>query len=258
MEFGIATLSVIPVRSKPGHEYELVNQLLFGETYTIDESQGKWLRITSDYDNYSGWINEKQNNFITEQQFKSYRTSVKYITAELVQTISNNSKSFPVLMGSTLYEFDGMNCKLLKENYVYAGQVIIQSSENKKPELIKKLALKFLNAPYLWGGRTAFGIDCSGFTQVVFKVGGINLPRDAYQQAEHGKTINFIYEAKEGDLAFFDNEEERITHTGIISGENEIIHASGKVRSDTIDHHGIFNKELKKYTHKLRIIKRMI
>jgi cell wall-associated NlpC family hydrolase len=258
MQFGVTTLSVVPVRSKPAHEAEQVTQLLFGDIYTIEETHGNWLRIHIAFDGYTGWIHTLQGTIITEQQYKTLSKASYAVAAELVQTISSNGKSFPVMMGSILYDFDGMNCKLLKENYVYSGQAVKQNGENRKSDLIKKLAVKFLNAPYLWGGKTAFGVDCSGFTQTVYKTAGIHLPRDAYQQAEKGKTVNFIFEAKVGDLLFFDNEEGRITHTGIYLHENTLIHASGMVRIDAVDHHGIFNRDLKKYTHKLRIIKRLL
>jgi cell wall-associated NlpC family hydrolase len=151
-----------------------------------------------------------------------------------------------------------MNFKLGKEKFVYSGQAINEKSDLLNGEHIRKFALKFLHAPYQWGGRSPFGIDCSGLTQIVFKLYGVNLPRDAYQQSELGKTLHFINEAREGDIAFFDNEDEKITHTGIILNNDQIIHASGSVRIDNIDHYGIYNKELKKYTHKLRIIKRVL
>jgi gamma-D-glutamyl-L-lysine dipeptidyl-peptidase len=115
-----------------------------------------------------------------------------------------------------------------------------------------------LNSPYLWGGKTPFGIDCSGFTQMAYKLAGIKLRRDAWQQAEQGHTINLLEETEPGDLAFFDNDEGNIVHVGIILRDHKIIHAAGKVRIDSIDHYGINNKELKKYTHKLRLIKRMV
>lgn len=161
-------------------------------------------------------------------------------------------------MGSTLYAFDGMNFKIGKEKFVYAGQAVHEDVDTLHGEHIRRFALKFLHAPYQWGGRSPFGIDCSGFTQVVFKLYGTTLPRDAYQQAELGKTLNFIHEAREGDLAFFDDEDGKITHVGIVIPDGKIIHASGKVRIDTLDHHGIYNHEEKKYTHTLRILKRVI
>ena len=116
----------------------------------------------------------------------------------------------------------------------------------------------YLNAPYLWGGKTPFGIDCSGFTQMVYKLNGYKIHRDASQQALEGEPLSFIEESEVGDLAFFDNDEGNIIHVGIIMENNYIIHASGKVRIDRLDHLGIYNPELKKHTHKLRVIKKII
>jgi len=110
----------------------------------------------------------------------------------------------------------------------------------------------------LWGGRSPFGIDCSGFTQMVYKLCGMPLKRDAWMQAEQGQDIHLLDETQPGDLAFFDNEEGRIIHVGILTTKNRIIHASGKVRLDSIDHQGIFNSETKRYTHNLRLLKRLI
>ena len=118
-------------------------------------------------------------------------------------------------------------------------------------------ALLYLNAPYLWGGRTHFGIDCSGFTQMVYKLNGHKLLRDASQQATQGEPLSFIEESEPGDLAFFDNEEGTITHVGIMMADHHIIHAHGQVRIDHMDHTGIYNAELKKHTHKLRVIKKI-
>ena len=148
-----------------------------------------------------------------------------------------------------------MNFKIAKEKFIYNGQAI--QSEAKSSVLLERVAMRYLNAPYLWGGRSPFGIDCSGFTQMVFKFTGIKLLRDAYLQAEQGTVINFIEESQPGDLAFFTNEEGRITHVGIILKDQQIIHASGKVRIDKIDHFGIYSATQKKYSHQLKIIKRM-
>ena len=136
------------------------------------------------------------------------------------------------------------SCKALKE-------------KTQRPKLIED-AYMYLNAPYLWGGKGPFGIDCSGFVQVVFRLNGILLPRDAYQQADIGDTLSFVEEGQAGDLAFFDNENGKITHVGILNDAQHIIHASGKVRIDRIDHQGIFHEENGTYTHRLRLLKRII
>jgi cell wall-associated NlpC family hydrolase len=258
MHYGIAFQSVIPVRTSAAHEAEQSTQLLFGEMYSVQEEREDWMRITTVFDQYSGWIHRKQHHPLTTAEADKLLKSQKSVAAELVQTISNNDRSFPILMGSTLYDFDGMNFRIGKEKFVYAGQAVNEESGLLHGEHIRRFAMKFLHAPYLWGGRNPFGIDCSGFSQIVFKLYGITLPRDAYQQADMGKTLHFIHEAREGDLAFFDNEDGKITHVGILLGNDQIIHASGCVRVDIIDHYGIFNREVKKYTHKLRILKRVV
>ena len=121
-----------------------------------------------------------------------------------------------------------------------------------------RTAKEFLNAPYLWGGKSFFGVDCSGFTQLVYKVNNVKLPRDAYQQAEVGEALSFVEESQPGDLAFFENAEGRIIHVGIMLDDQKIIHASGKVRIDTLDSTGIFNQEMNKHTHKLRFVKSIL
>lgn len=183
MYHGIAFQSLIPVRSKPDHAAEQVTQLLFGELYVVHEQKENWLRIKTDFDSYSGWIHEKQHRGLSETELEKLQKSTRSVAAELVFTITNNDKSFPILIGSTLYDFDGMNFKLGKEKFVYSGQAINEKSDLLNGEHIRKFALKFLHAPYQWGGRSPFGIDCSGLTQIVFKLYGVNLPRDAYQQS---------------------------------------------------------------------------
>lgn len=257
-DYGIASLSLIPVRLKPAHNSEMVSQLLYGETYTVTEYQDDWLRIEMHYDNYIGFIPKSLHTHITKQWFHHIENAKNWYAGEIVQMVTNHNTTFPILIGSSLHEFDGLNYKIGKEQLVYAGNVIPESDDFRQFEFIKKISKKFLNAPYQWGGRSPFGIDCSGFVQVVFKLCSIRLPRDAYQQAEHGRTINFIYEALPGDLCFFDNTQGKIIHVGILYPDQKIMHASGKVRIDTIDHFGIFNSDQKKYTHKLRIIKRLL
>jgi cell wall-associated NlpC family hydrolase len=139
--------------------------------------------------------------------------------------------------------------------YLFEGGSI--NDKREKANLVKT-ALLYLNAPYLWGGKTPFGIDCSGFTQMVYKINGYRLPRNAFDQVSQGDSLSFIEESEPGDLVFFDNEEGTIDHVGIIMENNYIIHAHGKIRIDRIDHTGIFNTETGNYTHALRVIKKII
>lgn len=255
MKYGIALLSQIPVRSEPAHRSEQVSQLLFGETFTVTDSKEDWVKITCTDDNYEGWISAAQFNDLSERDFDSINTGNLGMALDLASNASSTVHSVPVVAGSTLPGFDGMNFKIGKEKFIYNGQALLH--DNRNPAVLERVALRYLNAPYQWGGRSPFGIDCSGFTQIVFKFCGIALKRDAYLQAEQGSAVNFIEETQTGDLAFFTNDENRIVHVGIVLKDQRIIHASGKVRIDKLDHFGIYNAEAKKYTHQLKVLKRL-
>lgn len=262
MEFGICLQSVVPVRSGPNDRDEMVTQLMFGDLVVVNSKKNSWQAIRSIYDNYEGWVDEKQIVQIDEGEFNRLKNIEPYFVTDLVEVIQNSSTKelIPVLMGSTLRKTDTDNYSVSGTDYIYTGRLtnVLQESGNIKVSSIVEFALSYLNAPYLWGGKSPFGIDCSGFVQVVFMMHGINLPRDASQQAESGENVSLLDEAQAGDLLFFDNDEGSITHVGILMQDNKIIHASGKVRIDMIDHQGIYNTEVKKYTHNLRLIKRIL
>lgn len=246
--YAVCKLSQIPIRSESKDSSEMISQLLFGECVELLEKEDNWIKIRCIYDSYEGWIDEKQvlpTDGIIEANHLSFQLS---------HSCTFEGNHYPICLGASLPNFDGLNFKIDKKKYVFNGQTLeISKSHTSR---IRKIALQYLNAPYLWGGRSPFGIDCSGYTQMVFKFLGIKLPRDAYQQVELGATLNFASEAKLGDLAYF-GDEERITHVGIVLENQTIIHASGQVRIDTIDHVGIYNAAAKKYTHKLKTIKRL-
>lgn len=248
MRYAYCNLSAAPLRKEADDRSEMISQLLFGETCSIINSKENWTNIKCSIDGYEAWIDSKQ---ITET---NKLLESKHTVFELAHTYIFKDFHIPILLGSSLPNFDGLNFKIENEKYLFQGISLENNLSNL--ENIRKIALKYLHAPYLWGGRSPFGIDCSGLTQMVYKFLGINLPRDAYQQAEIGINIGFVEESKVGDLAFF-GKEEKITHVGILIGKNEILHASGKVRIDTIDHFGIYNQETSKYTHKLKTIKRI-
>jgi len=257
MSFGICTLSVVPCRKEPASTSEMVTQLLFGETYQVIEAREDWILIETTFDNYPCWISAKQHNAMSDKEFKSINQS--FLSSELIQLISdsNTNTSFPLTIGATLFNLTNGNCNLSQNQFSFDGQ-FIDTTQKKSVNDLTQTAFMFLNAPYLWGGRSPFGIDCSGFTQLVYKLNGYKLPRDASQQVELGSPLSFVEEAEPGDLAFFDNEEGNIVHVGIILDNQQIIHASGSVRIDKFDHYGIFHSENKKYSHMLRVIKKVI
>jgi gamma-D-glutamyl-L-lysine dipeptidyl-peptidase len=239
MNFGICNLSIVPCRREPSDKSELVTQLLFGDHFWIMETQGSWCKIKIAYDDYECWIDKKQFQPIAQQTYDILSATDIFCTNELVQVITNGE------------------CIIENQTYLYDGAYINGHLPFTKTGIVET-AMMYLNSPYLWGGKTPFGIDCSGLTQIVYKLNGIKLLRDASQQATQGETLSFVEEAEPGDLAFFDNEEGHIVHVGIVMEDNKIIHASGKVRIDGFDHHGIFNTDRKNYSHQLRLLKRIV
>ncbi|MFI5135903.1 MAG: C40 family peptidase, partial [Chitinophagales bacterium] len=216
----------------------------------------QWLRIHTHADDCEGWIDEKQIVRLDPNQFKATQQS-SFCLTDLTATAFSKSGSLILVIGSSLPNYSNQHFTINGEDYQTDGDVT-QTDNRDLSNRISWNALKFAGMPYLWGGRSLFGMDCSGFTNVVFKLSGIKLRRDAWQQSEQGILVSFIDQTRPGDLAFFQNEENRITHVGIILENHKIIHASGKVRIDTIDHYGIYNEEQKRYTHQLRLLKRII
>ncbi len=256
MQYGICNLSIIPVRIEPNDTTEMVSQVLFGEHFKVLELRKNWSKIRVAFDNYEGWIDNKQYEQISEETYSTLESSDLTQAGELIDFATDKNNQFStVCMGSNLPFYDSKTLVLNTTKFQYDGAIL--NSKIPKNSIID-IAYKFLNTPYLWGGKTPFGIDCSGFTQMVYKLCGYKLLRDASQQATQGDVLSFIEESEPGDLAFFDNYEGIITHVGIIMKDNYIIHAHGKVRIDMIDHSGIFNLDLQKHTHKLRVIKKII
>jgi len=256
MQFGICNLSNIPVRLEPNNESEMVSQVLFGEYFKVLEQRKKWSKIRIAFDNYEGWIDNKQYIEISEKKFIEIDSFETHLSGELIDFISDeNNNLIPVPLGVSLPFYQNSEFKLNESILKYEGRVF--SGIDNKESLIKT-AFMYLNTPFLWGGKTPFGIDCSGFTQMVYKLCGHKLLRDASQQATQGEVLSFIEESEPGDLAFFDDNEGNIIHVGIIMKDNYIIHAHGKVRIDRLDHSGIYNIDSKRHTHKLRVIKKII
>jgi len=257
VKYGIVELSVVTGRSEPSDKSEIITQLLFGDIFSILKESNKFIQIKVQYDNYECWICKKQYLPISKTEFLKISNSPYYCVTDLVQVIFYKKNFLPIVQGSSLPNYKDGEFNLNNEKIVFEGSISLPGKISSKDKIAED-ALMYLNAPYLWGGKSPFGIDCSGFTQIVYKINNIIIPRDAHQQAKLGEGYSFIEEAEAGDIAFFDNEEGRINHVGILVGKNQIIHASGKVRIDTLDHQGIFNKEINSYSHKLRIIKTLI
>jgi gamma-D-glutamyl-L-lysine dipeptidyl-peptidase len=256
----ICQLSVVPIRAGASDKEEIVSQILFGElvdVLEISKTKKNWCQVRCNWDGYEGWMDKRQLQFLNAYELENYHKNHAYCL-DLTSNLTNSSHFLPITMGATLPSFDGFNVHIGSRHYTFGGQAILRGGVQASPEIILKIARRYLYAPYLWGGRSPFGIDCSGFTQVIFMMTGIKLRRDASQQVEQGHAVDFAEQAQSADLAFFDNEKGNITHVGIVMDNNHIIHAAGQVRIDRLDHYGIFNETLGAYTHKLRLIKRFL
>ncbi len=258
MKYGICALSIVPCRLEPADISEMVSQLLFGEIYRVIDERKKWIKIRAMHDGYESWIDRKQHLEIKRDEFMELEKAPRTFSNDLVSLLQEQKSEsfFPLVLGSVLPNYNSGATHFNTTNFTFDGEILTRPRANRDD--LVNTAYLFLNSPYLWGGRTAFGIDCSGFSQLIYRMCGVDLPRDASQQAEIGDKLSFIEEATPGDLAFFDNTEGRITHVGILLNDNRIIHASGKVRVDRIDHQGIFNDETHTYSHHLRLITQVI
>ncbi|HEX9651271.1 MAG TPA: C40 family peptidase [Cyclobacteriaceae bacterium] len=258
LERGICRLGIVPVRSAPGDTCEMVNQLLFGEHYTVLElsDSKEWIRIKAYFDEHEGWINSRQHHRITEDYFNQINNSDYKISLDISSSILYRKNTIHIVMGSILPISTNELFKM-EEKLAFNGESK-SLGQKREFEFLKQVAGKYLNSPYLWGGKSPFGIDCSGFVQQVFKVCGYKLPRDSHRQAEIGTKIDELPDVLPGDIAFFKNSKGKIAHVGIILEDGNIIHASGQVRIDKLTEHGIVDEKLKQLTHKLFSIKRIL
>ena len=255
MKYGICNLNCIPLRKEASDTSEMVSQLLFGDHFKVLEIKMNWLYIQLAFDGYQGWIDKKQVVKIDETFYHALQKETAIYQYEMLHSISLKDKSLlPISIGARLPFYKDKQFKINELSFDLDVDVI--SGKQSKSKLVET-AFYYLNTPYLWGGKSIFGIDCSGFTQMVYRLNGYKLYRDASQQAKQGEVLSFIEESEPGDLAFFDNSDGFITHVGIILPNNYIIHASGKVRLDRLDQSGIFNEETNRHTHNLRVIKKI-
>lgn len=257
MKFAACSVSLASVRAQPSDRSEMVSQLLFGETCEVIETNGAWHNIRCQWDGYTGWIDTKQTVDITPSEFKKYSEN-SAICLSLMEGLMAADHFMPVTLGASLPEFDGLRCRLADRTFQFSGTTISPAQQRPTGDWLVRIARRYLHAPYLWGGRSPFGIDCSGLAQMVYKIAGIPLLRDAAQQVSQGTAVDFLEQSQAGDLAFFDAGRDAISHVGILVPGGKIIHSSGKVRMDRVDHFGIFNSDLGKYTHQLRVVKRLL
>ena len=255
MEYGICNLGKIPVHAEPKPDAKLLAELLFGNHFKVEKILGDWLQITNAFDNLEGWIEKNQCIQISKAYAAQLDGMPEVFSADLVNFVEQENHNLtPILLSSRLPGFHDGHCILKEEKYIFEGATL--TGQHPKQSIVQ-LAYICLNAPYYKGGSSIFGIDAPGFTQLIYRLNGYKLHRDVVQQSKQGEVLSFIEESEPGDLAFFDDDEGQIIHTGIILANNHIIHSYGKVRIDRLDQTGIFNNDLGRHTHKLRVIKKI-
>jgi gamma-D-glutamyl-L-lysine dipeptidyl-peptidase len=253
MENYICENVFVPLRSGPSHKTEMLSQILFGEKYSISDKAGSWLKIETVFDGYMGWID---GDHLQHSPVES--DSGGHVLNRSLLCYKDDKTKMILEAGCEIFNPDFEGKVFYAGNNKYSADGEFSNKFISTNDSLTDSAMKFINSPYIWGGRIPSGIDCSGLTQLVYKIHGIIVPRDSWQQAETGKTIDFIDQAEPGDLVFFDKERGKISHVGMILSRGLVIHASGRVRIDRIDHQGIFKSEQGGYSHHLRTIKRII
>lgn len=259
MDIGITVqciVAVAPMRNEPAHGSEMVSQMLLGEMALVVGQASAWIRVRMQADGYEGWVQAKQTAKCTPVARNEGVAQVFALDRlDMVHHV-HPERYIQVPLGSLLYGWNGKSFEIAGEKYHYPGEIIVAPAKYHA-SLAVRIARRCLGVPYLWGGRSTLGTDCSGLVQLVCRMAGCQLPRDASQQVKFGKVVDFVDEARSGDLAFFEDSNGNIIHTGIICGKGKIIHASGEVRIDSLDHYGIFDQGHNEYSHSLRVIKRL-
>ncbi len=253
----ICLASIVPVRAGAADEAEIMTQLLFGDTFEILKTKNQWNYIKASYDDYEGWIDEKVILPVSDEKYNRINQTEKYFTSGILNEVQlEKNGKFLLPMGSLLPGFDPETGEFFMgdEKGIFKGDFITGKHPKEK---ILEYAFTYMNAPYLWGGKTHFGLDCSGLTQMTYKMCGHDLLRNAKDQATQGVSIS-LDEAEAGDLAFFTNKAGKVIHVGFLLGDGKIFHSHGNAHIDPIDEKGIWSIKFKRYSHQLSDVRRII
>lgn len=259
----ISLYSIVPVRALARESAEQNTQMLFGETcqITATSEDARWYQVRLDGDGQEGWVDAKMVTPMTDKEYRAYRkayASAAVVVFPMAYAMSeNNGQTIPLTAGTRLPDYQDGRFSVLGVGFrIDPGMVAVQPLVLNELNLLQAVRF-FLNVPYLWGGRNALGMDCSGFTQVVMGLFGKRLLRNASEQATQGRTVTDLNKAKAGDLAFFDHTDGRISHVGLVIDSSRIIHCSGRVKVEKLDATGIWSAERGDYTHHLVRIQRV-
>lgn len=253
---GVCKVSIAAVRQVADHKSCMVSQVLFGEQIEIVSKKKNWYKIKCSWDGTIGWVDPRQFRVIREKELAKHKVESRAFALDHLAGLNSENATFPICIGSNLYDCDGINVRLAFGLYQYHGQIVHLDQSRNSQKLLINIAKRYLHSPYLYGGRSILGVDGEGLVQVIYKMIGLNLPRTALEQSKIGADIGFHSQAQIGDLAFFD-QGGLINKVGIIIGESQIVHVHGRVRIDVLDQQGIFDTQSKRYLSTLRSIRRV-
>lgn len=269
MGYGIALHSIIPVRAEASEAAAQTTQILFGETFDVLEQKPRWNRVKLHQDGQEGWIDEKMCTPMSAKEYKAYKAAYKTaatVAFPMAYAVSeNNGQTIPLTAGTKLTNYQSpmtneagpARFEILGVGFRIDPSMVITAPREMNEQNLLQTVRFFLNIPYLWGGKNAMGMDCSGFTQIVMSLFGKNLKRNASEQVTQGREIKSLAKVQAGDLLFFDHEDAKISHVGIAIDKDRIIHCSGRVKVEKLDETGIFNAEQGNYSHHLVTIRRI-
>lgn len=257
MKQGISFQGFVPLRLEPDHSSEMISQLLFGETFCIKEESREWLLIDLDCDASLGWICRDSIQVLeSSDAISNPETDLRIVSYPLITALDLNSGRQVILPAGSSWHSESGTKSLLGDRFFEV--LSLDGLQKPGPDVdLEDAGQRLLSLPHIHGGRCGFGFDAPGLIQMLYSLKGLKLPRTSISQAELGNTVNFLHEVKPGDLAFFDNVEGEIKHVGLLLKGGRILHVHHQVRIDRFDQQGIYCPEKEKYTHKLRIIKRL-
>lgn len=263
--------SIVPVRAEAREGAEQETQMLFGELCEIIESENpKWYRVRLEADGEEGWVDAKMITLMNAEEYKTYTAALKdaaMVAFPMTYAMSeNNGQTIPLTAGTRLAKYQvtkdevqgsvAGRFEVLGVGFRIDPSMVITAPREMSQENLLQTVRFFLNVPYLWGGKNALGMDCSGFTQIILSLFGKRLHRNASQQAQQGRKISDLRKVQAGDLLFFDHEDGKISHVGIAIDGERVVHCSGRVKVEKIDEKGIYSAEQGGYTHHLVSIRR--
>ena len=273
----ISLHSIVPVRAEAREGAEQETQMLFGELCQIINDQSpitNWTHVRLESDGPEGWVDAKMITPMTDKEYAAYKKALKTaatVAFPMAYAMSeNNGQTIPLTAGTKLTNFQSPTTneagparfEVLGVGFRIDSTMVITEPRELNQENLLQTVRFFLNVPYLWGGKNAMGMDCSGFTQTIMSLFGKHLLRNASQQATQGQEITNLQNAQAGDLVFFakspiTNHKSKITHVGIVIDPERVIHCSGRVKVEKLDTTGIFSAERGDYSHYLVSIRRI-